>query len=257
MSYSKVVALIAALCVSVSILPAQTASPNPPKAKNKKEGDAINAMYTAQGPDAQLAAAQSLITSFADTEFKGSAFFVMAMASDAKRDQVNVMVYGEQAIAADPLNFGAMALMAKALGQSTKKYDLDKAEKTARLQKLAADAIELSKKAVKPNASVPDEQWAAVVKDMIEPAYEGLAYSAQADQKYAECAANFKLAIEAAQMPEPANMVYTARCYGKAKDYDGAIAMYDRAINDPRSMDVIKQIATQEKLQVLQTKGAK
>ena len=100
----------------------------------------------------------------------------MAAASDIKRDLDNVVVYGEQAVATDPMNFGSMALMSKAIAQGTKKFDLDKADKLARADKLAKDAIDLSKKAPKPNPNLTDEQWASAVGDIVEPAYEGLAF---------------------------------------------------------------------------------
>jgi tetratricopeptide (TPR) repeat protein len=180
----------------------------------------------------------------------------MAAASDSKRDLDNVVVYGEQAVAADPMNFGSMALMAKAIGQSTKKYDLDKADKVARVAKLASDALELSKKAPKPNTSLTDEQWTSTVHDIVEPAYEGLAFAALAKDDFAGCAANFKLAMSYMSQLEPALLVRGGHCAMLAKNYDEAIASFDQAIAAPNSVQVIKDVAAQEKATALKAKAA-
>jgi tetratricopeptide (TPR) repeat protein len=256
MRYSRILALVAAVCVGAGLLAAQSANPTPPKAKGKKEIEAVRAMYTAQTPDEQIAKAKEFIDKFADSDFRGSAFYVMATASDMKRDWDNVVVYGEQAVAADPLNFGSMALMSKAIAQSTKKFDLDKADKLARADKFAKDALELSKKAPKPNPELTDDQWAAAVKDIVEPAYEGLAFESIAKEDYAGCAENFKLAIASMSQLEPALLIRGGHCSVLAKKYDDAIASFDQAIAAPNSVQVIKDVAGREKAAALQAKSA-
>jgi tetratricopeptide (TPR) repeat protein len=255
MRSSRILTIIAALFVGAGVLAAQSASPTPPKPKSKKESDAVRAMYAAQTPDDQIAKAKVLIDKFADSDFRGSAFYVMAAASDLKRDSDNVVVYGEQSVAADPMNFGSMALMSKAIAQSTKKFDLDKADKLARADKLAKDALDLSKKAPKPNAELTDDQWAAAVKDIVEPAYEGLAFESLAKEDYAGCADNFKLAVTSMSQLEPALLVRGGHCSLMAKKYDDAIAAFDQAINAPNSVQVIKDVAGKEKAAAVQLKS--
>jgi len=253
---SRILALAAGVAVAATTLCAQSANPIQPKPKSKKEADAINAMYRAVGPDAQIAAAQDLITHFADTDFKAAAFYVMTFAADSKRDWINVVVYGEQAVAADPMNYGSMALMARAIAQGTKKFDLDKADKIAKVQKYAKDAIELSKKATKPNAQLTDQQWAAAVSEMVGPAYEGLAYVAMVDEKFDECAANLKQGVDSSPNPDPALLVRLGFCYRLAKKYDDAVAALDRALSDPAAVEAVKQAATQQKKYVDQARAA-
>src|SRR5512140_2404084 len=101
MRFSRILTVIAAICAAAGILAAQSANPNPPKVKGKKELEAVKAMYAAQTPDEQIAKAKELIDKFSDSEFRGSAFYVMAAASDNKRDSDNGVVYGEQAVAVD------------------------------------------------------------------------------------------------------------------------------------------------------------
>jgi tetratricopeptide (TPR) repeat protein len=259
MNRYRMIPLAVAVCIAATSLFAQSASPFPPKPKSRKEAEAVSAVINAQlkGPDALIAAATDLLTRYADTEYKGWAFYVMAVAADQKRDLINVVVYGEQCIAADPMNFGAMALMSRAIAQSTKKYDLDKAEKIARAQKLAKDAIELSKKnPPKPNPQLSDEQWAAALAELVGAAYEGLAYAAMPDEKWDECAANLKLGLDNSPHPDPALMVRMGYCYRLAKNYDAATAAFDRAIADPNTSEAVKQAAMQQKKFTEQARAA-
>jgi tetratricopeptide (TPR) repeat protein len=248
---AAVLALTAALTLS-----AQTASPTPLKPKTGRERAALAAMLSAKDPDEQIAKAKELIAGFADTDFKGTAFFVMAVASDNKRDYDNVVVYGEQAIAADPLNFGTMALMAKAIALSTKEFDLDRAEKMARIEKLAKDSVEISKKAVKPNEKIPDDKFAAMVAENIEPAYEGLAFAAIVKKDYVACATNFQQASGMTGGVDPVLLARAANCYRMAKRYDEAIALFDKVLADPNSNEAVKQYVNQGKSQALQAKTA-
>jgi len=49
-----------------------------PKPKSQKEVEAIQAIFNAQDPDSRIAAAEKLLTNFADTEFKAIALQVAA-----------------------------------------------------------------------------------------------------------------------------------------------------------------------------------
>ena len=69
MRYTKVLMLVAAVCVAAGTLAAQSANPTPPKPKGNKELDAVKAMYAAQSPDEQIAKAKIVIDKFADSDF--------------------------------------------------------------------------------------------------------------------------------------------------------------------------------------------
>jgi len=211
---------------------------------------------TAQTPDEQLAKAKEVIDKFADSDYRGTAFFVMTLASEKKQDYDNVVVYGEQAIAADPLNYGSMALIAKAIALSTKKFDLDKAEKLARVEKLAKDTVELSAKAVKPSDKVTDEQFKAVVAEIVEPAYEGLGFADMVKEDFNACADHFKLASSSLSAPDTILLARAANCYRLGKRYDEAIATFDQVLADAHSIDAVKNYATQGKNQAIRAKAA-
>ena len=107
-----------------------------PKPKSQKEIDAIMAIQNALDPDSRIKAADELISKFADTEFKAFALYIATASAQQKNDFERTLLYGERTLEADPKNYGAMTIMAAALAQKTREFDLDKEEKLARAEKL-------------------------------------------------------------------------------------------------------------------------
>jgi tetratricopeptide (TPR) repeat protein len=256
MILKRIAITLLALAASAGVIFAQSASTKQLKVKSQKEAEAIQAMFQAADPDARIAAAKELVTKFADTDFKSTAFYIMAFSAQQTADLENVVVYGEQALEADDKNYGAMILISSALAQRTREFDLDREEKLNRAEKLAKGAIELVKTAVKPNPSVTDEQWETAKKEYTGQAFEGLGMAAMARKDNEACAANLQLAVDNSAQPDPATLVRLGSCYGKVKKFDEGIAALDRALADPSSVDVIKQAATQEKMSLLKQKAA-
>src|SRR5579883_1369062 len=137
------------------LLMAQTPAPAPaapaakaaPKIKSEKERQAILAVANATDPDTKIAAADSLLTKFADTEFKVYAMSEQAHAARAKGDIEAMIVYAERVLEADPGNYDAMLMIASGLAQRTREFDLDKEQKLTRASDLANKAIEALKTA--------------------------------------------------------------------------------------------------------------
>lgn len=253
---SKLTAIILAAIGASALVCAQSANPKQPTVKSQKEGEAIQAMFAAQDPDGRIAAAMNLITKFADTDFKSTAFYIAAFSAMQKNDLDNVVVYCEKAIEADDKNYGSMILLASALAQRTREFDLDKEEKLGRSEKLAKQSIELLKTAPKPGPQVTDEQWEAGKKDYTGQAYEALGMAALVRKNYAGCSENLNLAVTSSMQPDPATMVRLGNCLRMVKKYDEAIAILDKAIADPASAPVVKQAATQEKIEANKAKAA-
>jgi len=253
---STFAAFILAAFGASALVCAQSANPKELKVKSQKEAEAIQAMFQAQDPDGRIAAAMNLITKFADTDFKSTAFYIAAFSAMQKGDLDNVVVYCERAIEADDKNYGSMILLASALAQRTREFDLDKEEKLGRAEKLAKQAIELVKNAPKPNPQVTDEQWEAGKKDYMGQAYEALGMSALVRKNYAACAENLNLAVTNSAQPDPATMVRLGSCLRMDKKYDEALAMLDKALADPNAAPVVKQAAAQEKIEANKAKAA-
>jgi tetratricopeptide (TPR) repeat protein len=244
-------ALVAAL-----VLPGQTANPKQPQPKSQKELEAIQAIFSAQDFESRIAAANNLISKFADTEFKATAYYVAADSAMNKGDIDQAIVYAEKCIEADPQFYGAMLLISRALAQRTREFDLDREEKLGRSEKLAKQVIEILKTAPKPRPDVTDEQWEGFKKEFAGQAYEAIAMGAMVRKNYQAAADNFKLAADSSPQPDPATLVRLGNAYRMLKKFDEALVVLDKALADPNAVAAVKQAATQEKNSVNQAKAA-
>ena len=126
-----------------------------PKPKSQKEVEAIQAIFSAQDPDGRIAAAEKLLTDFADTEFKAIALQVAAASAQQKNDFEKMVVYAERTLEADPKNYAAMLMLANGIAQRTREFDLDKEEKLTRSEKYAKNAMDIVKTAAKAASGHP------------------------------------------------------------------------------------------------------
>ena len=83
-----------------------------PKPKSQPELEALQAMFGAQTADARIAAAENVLTKFADTQFKAVALYFEAISYDQKHDYEHTVVFGERTLEADPKYYQAMLLLA-------------------------------------------------------------------------------------------------------------------------------------------------
>lgn len=238
-----------ALAIAVPGLMAQT-----PKVKSKAEAQAIQTMFSAHTADERIAAAENVLTKYADTEFKSVALLFEAASYEEKGDWENAIVFGERAIDADPKNYQALLLVAQQTVGHTKEFDLDKAEKLAKVDKDATAAIAAVKDAPKPRKELSDEQWAAAQKDAISQAHSLLGISAMTGKKYDVAATEFKAAIEGAAKPDPATMVRLGMALSNDGKYDEAIAQFDKVMAMPDANATVKQYAQSQRVVAVQKK---
>src|SRR6185436_20349127 len=82
-----------------------------PAPNSEGEQKAVMALMQAQGnPDAQIKAADELLTKFADTQFKEIALYVEAIAYQQKGDAEKAQIYAERVLDVNPKNFQATLL---------------------------------------------------------------------------------------------------------------------------------------------------
>jgi tetratricopeptide (TPR) repeat protein len=244
--------LVVAICCA-ALSPGQEAKQ--PRPKSQKELEAIQAVFGAQDPDGRIKAGNELLTKFADTEFKAIVLQVIAMSYQQKNDSENMIVFAERTIEADPKNYSAMLMIAGALAQRTREFDLDKEEKLGRAEKLANDALALIKDAPKPRPDIADDQWEAAKKDANAEAYASLGMASSARKKFDDAIKYYKLAIETAAQPDAVTLVRLGATYNLAGKYDDAVAILDKVMADPQAMPQIKQFAQAERARAIQAKG--
>ena len=227
-----------------------------PKPKSQKEVDAINAIFNATEPDARIAAAENLLTKFADTEYKAVALQVAAQSAQQKNDFEKMVIYSERTIEADPQNYPAMLMLANGIAQKTREFDLDKEEKLQRAEKYARQSIELINAAPKPRPDITDEQWEGAKKDSLAQAHEALGLAAMVRKKYDLAASEFKTSTEIAPAPDQATMVRLAAAYNLSGKPDAALPVLDKVMAMPDLNPQIKQVAQNEKVNAMKLKSA-
>lgn len=215
------------------------------KPKTKNEATAIQAMLSAQDPNARIKAADDLITKFADTEFKAFALYLEADAYAQLGNSDKAIVYGEQTVEADAKNYQAQVLLAKMYAQTTKPTDLDKEEKLKKSAKYAADAIENLKTAEKPNPQLTDPQWTEMKNDFEGQANLALGINFAFHNKMDDAKAAFTKV--AAMDTDPVDLIRAGRVLIDLKKYADSIQWFEKAAAFPGAPDQIKKIAEGDK----------
>ena len=227
----------------------------PPQPKSQKELDAIKAMFEAQDPDVRIKAADTLMTKFADTEFKSLAMYLTAASYEQKNDFEKMVIWCERTIQADPKHYACMLMLAGGIAKRARENDLDLTEKLTRSDGYAKGALEALKDAPKPNPALPDDQWASTKKDYVSQAHEAYALAAMLRKKYDLAITEFKEAVEGAGTPDPATMVRLGQAYNLAHKYDDAVAILDKVMADANAHPQVKQFAQAERVRAIQGKG--
>jgi len=224
--------------------------------KSKGEYDALMAVQNAPDPDARIAAIESLLQKYADTQFKPQLLLMAAATAQQKNDYEKMMVYAERSLDADPKSFQAMLMLANGLASKTREFDLDREEKLGRADKYAHSALDALKTAAKPNQQMTDDQWALVKKDGESEAHIALGQIAMVRKKYDVAAQEYKAALDGAATPDPAVAVRLANAYNMLKQPDAAIAALDRIKTMTDVQAVVQNAANAERNAAIKLKGA-
>jgi tetratricopeptide (TPR) repeat protein len=218
------------------------------KAKSKAELEAWNALVAAAGdPDKAIAAAENLITKYADSDFTATALDLEADSYQRKGDFNKMVIYAERVLEANPQDSQALLMLAKYYATHTRENDLDREEKLGKAEKYANLVIEVAKTLPKPSVQFSDEQWTAARKDTAAEAYNAIGQANLVRKKYDAAAAGFKSAVDSASAPEPAYMVRLALALQSGGNYDEAIAWCDKAAAVPNVHPQVKAVAAQIK----------
>ena len=230
--------------------PAQASGPKAPAPKSKAELDAVNALVAAANapqsdPDKSIAAAEALVTKFADTDFKAIALYIEADAYQKKGDFARMEVFAERALEASPQYFQASLLLANHYAIHTRENDLDREEKLGKAEKFANQVIEMMKTLPKPNPQLADDQWVEIRKDLAAEGYNVIGLANLTRKKYDAAAAAFQSAVDTNSRPEPAYMVRLASALQLGGKHDEAILWCDKVLAIPDVHPTIKNLATQ------------
>jgi tetratricopeptide (TPR) repeat protein len=148
-----------------------------------------------------------------------------------------------------------LLMMARAIANRTREFDLDREEKLTRSAKYAKAAEEELKTAQKPNPNITDDQWVGIKKDLSAQGEEALAMGDMARKNFDSAITHFKSAVDTAANPDPATMVRLGSAYSQAKKYDEAVAVLDKVMAMADVAPVIKQFAQAERVRAIQAKN--
>jgi tetratricopeptide (TPR) repeat protein len=226
-----------------------------PKAQSKSELDAVRALYAAAGdPDKAIAAAEALITKYADTEFKRAALDMEADAYQKKGDFNKMEICADRVLEINPQDWQALLMLAEYYATHTRENDLDREEKLGKVEKYASLLAEVMKTEPKPTAQVTDEQWATIRKDTAAEGYNAIGLANMTRKKYDAAAASFRTALDTVAGPEPAYMVRLALALQNAGKNEEAIAWCDKALAVPNVHPQVKDYA--QKIRAMAVKAA-
>jgi hypothetical protein len=248
-------------------LPDATIRPTPPapnailtakalKARSKAELEAWNSMVAVfNDPDKAIAAAENLITRFADTEFKTIALNIEADAYQKKGDFNKMEIYADRVLEVNPQDSQALLMLAKYYATHTRENDLDREEKLGKAEKYANLVVEVAKTLPKPSAQFSDEQWIAARKDTAAEAYNAIGQANLVRKEYDAAAAGFKSAVDSSSAPEPAYMVRLALALQKGGKDDEAIVWCDKAAAVLNVHPQVKAVAAQIRATAVKSGG--
>ena len=227
------------------------------KSKSDKETQAIQAIQKAKTPDDIIAAAENLLTKFADTEFKSAALVEEAQAYDQKGDSNKALSNGRLALEADPKNVDALILVALELAGHTRDTDLDKTDKLAEADKDIKAALDIVPTEAKPGPQVTDAQWEEEKKLSTARGHYALGLIAMARKKPDVAASEYKLAVDGSPAPDPIWMIRLGAADNQAGKYDDAIAVLDKVIAMPDLNPQYKNVAQNERANAVKGKSGK
>jgi tetratricopeptide (TPR) repeat protein len=228
------------------------------KAQSKAELEAWNALVAViSDPDKAIAAAENLITKFADSDFKGMALNIEADAYQRKGDFNHMVIYAERVLEGNPQDSQALLILAKYYATHTRENDLDREEKLGKSEKYANLLIEVMKTAPKPSAQFTDEQWMDARKDTAAEGYNAIGQANLVRKNNDGAAAAFKSAVDAGSSPEPAYMVRLALALQNGGKNDEAIAWCDKAAAVPNVHPQVKAVAAQIRATAVKAAAAK
>lgn len=249
MKRTLVLYAIAALTAGTTLLQAQ------PKPKSQKEVTVLQKMFSATDPDARIAAAEELITNFADSDFKPFALLLETQAYESKGSYEKTIVAGERTLEADPKQFEAMLILALQYIGHVRDNDLDREEKLSKGEKYAKDALAIIPTAQKMNPAIPDDQWATAKKESSAEGHQALGMAAMARKKYPDAVAEFKQAVDLSGGTNSVYRVRLASALNKDAKYDEALAELDKVKADTKALPAVQQFASSERAKAMQGKS--
>ncbi|MGH9392859.1 MAG: hypothetical protein ACRD1E_01720 [Terriglobales bacterium] len=241
---------------------ATAAAPKGAHPKSKAEGDALNALNkmakdSATTGDQLDAAVTDFVTKYPTSDYLASvAVFALQYYQTAPHASYEKsLLYGEQAIKADPTSIYALTTVGDIIPNQVKDTDLDRDQRI----KEATDADNQAIHVVETSGdTINGQPFPLAAKHVAEAiAYSSLARIANLNKDYAQVVANYQKAIPLDEgRSQAGDYFYLARAQIEMKQYTEALASLDAAAKDaPADPAVQAAVASNRKFIAQQQKA--
>lgn len=247
----KTAAILAAM-TGILLLAGGVGAQNLPKMKSQKEVDAWNAINSAPSIDVQLQKIDDFLTAFADSDYRLILLDRAVGMAAEKNDYPLTMAWGQRDLDVNPNSYVAMLSLSTVTAASTREFDLDKDQKLNQAEKWANGALQALKTATRP-VFIQEEKWPEAKKFYLSSCHQALGLIAIDRKKFDVASAEFQTAFDIT--PEPTYLIRMGEANLKGRNFDTAIAVFDKVLAMPDLNPVVKQVAEREKADAVRRKG--
>jgi tetratricopeptide (TPR) repeat protein len=226
-----------------------------PQAEIQRGVEALKAMFGAQTADARIAAAENVLTKFADTDFKAVALYFEAASYREKGDYEHTVVFGERTLEADPKHYQAMLMLAAVIAAAHQGIRPGSRGQAGPGGEVRQHRPRLLKDAPKPNPNLTDDQWAGAKKDFAADGARRARHGRHGAQEVRRRRKRIQTRHRHWQRPDPSNMVRLGKAYSDDGKYDDAIAQFDKVMAMQDINVQVRQVAQAERVRTFQKKG--
>lgn len=218
------------LITLLALLTSVAAFAQGPQPKSQEELDALLKIQDATDPNARIAASDEFLKTYGDSDFREFANYMLMLSYQQLNDFDNMMLYGDQTLALNPDNTGALIALAGAIPLRVGEFDIDREEKLAKADDFAKRAVSLIPNMEKPNPAIPDEQWLLSKKELMAQAHEALGITSYLRGDFMASEAALRKTLELSVEQTPMTFYYLSRSLLEQKKYEEADQMADKAV---------------------------
>lgn len=225
--------------------PEQPAGPRPPQAKTQEEYNAFQTAAALNDPVQLEAAATDFATKFPQSELRELLFQKDLSLYQNTNNADKVVELGRKILVVNPNSAGTLASVASALSNSTRKTDLDAAQKWDEATKDANQALELIQNGKDvPPAGIPQANLEPYKHLVTSIAYSALGAIAFNKENYPDAEKNLKQSVSFNDIQQdPVSWLQLAVALDKQNKYPEALATAEKcvALGPGSATDLCKQ----------------
>jgi tetratricopeptide (TPR) repeat protein len=211
--------------------PAPPAGPRRPQAKTQPEFDAFKAAMSLNDAAQLEAAADDFAAKFPDSELRVLLYEQAASMYQSANNAPKLAEVGRKIVAIEPNSALGLVAVATALAASTRKTDLDAAERWTEANKDAQQAIQVLEGDAPLPANVPPENARAYKDLLLSLAYSAMGIIDFNKEDYPAAEKNLRKSVDFSDVAQdPASWLQLAVSLDKQQKYAEAVTVADKCV---------------------------